>query len=143
MAFIYRPAEHPMTGYSPGKNQRESKTPLYRGYLLRYKQRMFFEHNSIPHHDSDAIFYRGNITKHSLVFYKFLMFLPMPSEYPSKSIDFSYAYPSGYLDGRRNKWQLHSLWRTAGEKSNQTALWAFCFIPSPSSRHPPHCDYLS
>ena len=56
---------------------------------------MFFKLILIPDHDSDSIFYRGKRTKHSRVFYTFLMFLPMPSENPSKSMDFSYAYRPG------------------------------------------------
>jgi len=94
MAFFCSPAEHPMTDYSHGKNQKGSKTPPDSPDILSYAEYVF-KLILMPYHDSDAIFYRGKRTKHSRVFYTFLMFLAMPSEYPSKSMDFSYAYRPG------------------------------------------------
>jgi hypothetical protein len=35
MAFFYSPVEPPLTDYSPGKNQKESKTPLNRGVSFK------------------------------------------------------------------------------------------------------------
>ncbi len=142
MAFFYSPSEHPMSDYSHGKNQTGSKNPPDRLVIFSCAEYVF-KIILIPHHVSNAIFYRGKRTNLSRVFYKFLMFLPVPPEYPTKSMDFSFAYPSGYLYGRRNRWQLHSLWRDAGEKLHHTALRGFWFHPRPRLLGlPPHFRLL-